>query len=145
MDVKLVKKHIGETIKARLDKSGLKQKDFAKKIGKEQGNLSKIFKSESIRTDDLVVISEVLDHNFFLDFCDCDFINRIETALSSLNSSAPAKDASRDILYDMLKGKDDEIKKLNDIISELKSKNAVLEYQLSQNTEGSVKNNIIAG
>lgn len=68
MNVKYKKLHIGQKIKEVLVSSKIKQTEFAEMLGKQQGNLSKIFKSETIKTDELIAISEILNHNFFADF-----------------------------------------------------------------------------
>ncbi len=58
--------HIGEEIKKVLNASDLSVTDFAKKINKSRGNIYSIFSRTAIETDLLVIISEVLDFDFFL-------------------------------------------------------------------------------
>ena len=86
MDVKLNKIHIGQSIKEKLHKSVLRQTEFADKIGEHQGNLSKMFRANSIKTDKLIAICEALDYNFFADFC------VFENEDTQSNESLPAGD-----------------------------------------------------
>ena len=56
---------IGEKIRSVIKEKGLVQKLVAEKIGTSERNLQKIFEKDSLNTDQLQKISEVLNHNFF--------------------------------------------------------------------------------
>jgi transcriptional regulator with XRE-family HTH domain len=57
--------HIGQLIRERLDKSGMKKSEFARRINKTSQNVYDIFERKSIDTGLLRQISEVLEFNFF--------------------------------------------------------------------------------
>ena len=57
--------HIGHTIKEKLEKSGMKKSEFARRINKTSQNVYDIFERKSIDTALLARISEVLEFNFF--------------------------------------------------------------------------------
>lgn len=62
--------HIGKLIQKKLDESNLSRKIFAERIHKSRSHLYKVFSRDYINTDDLLVISRVLKHNFFQYFSD---------------------------------------------------------------------------
>jgi hypothetical protein len=59
------KLHIGEDIKKVLSLSEMSVTEFAKKINKSRGNIYSIFLRNAIETDLLVIISDVLQYDFF--------------------------------------------------------------------------------
>ncbi|MEM7036465.1 MAG: helix-turn-helix transcriptional regulator [Bacteroidota bacterium] len=59
---------IGKIIKQVLDRSGMKLKVFAARIGTTRQNVYKIFDRQSISTDRLQKISQVLEYDFFKHF-----------------------------------------------------------------------------
>ena len=69
--------HIGQLIKAELERQERSVAWFAKKLYCERTNVYSIFKRESIDTDLLFRISVVLHRNFFTYYADelkkCDF------------------------------------------------------------------------
>ena len=62
--------HIGKLIEKKLNESNLSRKAFAERIHKSRSHLYKLFARDHINTDDLMAISKVLKHNFFLHFSD---------------------------------------------------------------------------
>jgi hypothetical protein len=60
--------HIGEKIKNVLDSSDISVSDFARKINKSRGNIYSIFSRETIDTNLLLKISNVLEYDFFMLF-----------------------------------------------------------------------------
>lgn len=59
--------HIGNLIKQVVKTSGLTRIEFAKQIHTSRSNLYVIFNRASINTEELITISQVLNHNFFWD------------------------------------------------------------------------------
>jgi plasmid maintenance system antidote protein VapI len=57
--------HIGQLIKDKLERSGMKKSEFARRINKTSQNVYDIFERKSIDTALLASISEVLHYNFF--------------------------------------------------------------------------------
>jgi hypothetical protein len=57
--------HIGQMIKARLEETGMKKSEFARRINRTSQNVYDIFQRKSIDTDLLSTISHILDCNFF--------------------------------------------------------------------------------
>lgn len=57
--------HIGEKIKQRLEAIGMSKSEFSRRINTSPQNVYGIFKRQSIDTDLLRQISDVLDFNFF--------------------------------------------------------------------------------
>ncbi|MEN9400956.1 MAG: hypothetical protein RL632_2059 [Bacteroidota bacterium] len=57
--------HIGNRIKARLEETGMKKSEFARRINRTSQNVYDIFQRKSIDTDLLATISQILDCNFF--------------------------------------------------------------------------------
>jgi hypothetical protein len=58
--------HIGKEIEKIYHKSGLKLSEFAKRINTSPRNVYSIFERPEIKTDQLLKISKVLSHDFFL-------------------------------------------------------------------------------
>jgi hypothetical protein len=58
--------HIGKEIEKIYHKSGLKLSEFAKRINTSPRNVYSIFERPEIKTDQLMKISKVLRHDFFL-------------------------------------------------------------------------------
>jgi transcriptional regulator with XRE-family HTH domain len=56
---------IGQKIKEVFESKKMRMNDFAEKIDTVRQNVYKIFQRDSIDTELLVKISEILDHNFF--------------------------------------------------------------------------------
>jgi transcriptional regulator with XRE-family HTH domain len=59
------KVHIGKKIREALNKSSMTVVEFAKKINLTRDGVYKILDKESVATDQLQKISEVLGHDFF--------------------------------------------------------------------------------
>jgi hypothetical protein len=57
--------HIGLLIKKKLEKSGMKKSEFARRINKTSQNVYDIFERKSIDTGLLRQIAEVLEFDFF--------------------------------------------------------------------------------
>jgi hypothetical protein len=57
--------HVGKEIEKVLRKSGMKTKDFARKINTTPRNVYSICARKEVKTDLLKIISKVLDYNFF--------------------------------------------------------------------------------
>lgn len=69
--MKLNRVNIGEIIRQKVDECGMSQSQFASKIGLLRQNIKKtVFDKESLDTNLLCVISEVLECNFF-DYYSC--------------------------------------------------------------------------
>ena len=60
--------HIGQLIKARLEETGMKKSEFARRINRSSQNVYDIFQRKSIDTDLLATISHILECNFFEPF-----------------------------------------------------------------------------
>lgn len=60
-----MKIHIGKIIESEFIKSGMKISHFAKMINTVPRNAYQIFEREEVKTGQLTIISEVLNHNFF--------------------------------------------------------------------------------
>ena len=60
--------HIGQLIKARLEETGMKKSEFARRINRTSQNVYDIFQRKSIDTDLLATISHILECNFFEPF-----------------------------------------------------------------------------
>ena len=58
--------HIGKLIQEELRKSGMSKKEFARRIETTSQNVYGIFKRETIDTGTLLIISKVLQFDFFL-------------------------------------------------------------------------------
>ena len=67
MDFKMKDVHIGTMIKEELVAQGRSVTWFAKSIYCEKSNVYKMFKRKSIDLEQLMIISQVLDHNFLRD------------------------------------------------------------------------------
>lgn len=57
--------HIGSLINTKLEESGLSKSEFARRINTSPQNVQGILKRASIDTESLLIISKVLDHDFF--------------------------------------------------------------------------------
>ena len=57
--------HIGKLIKERLEETGMKKSEFARRINRTSQNVYDIFERKSIDTGLLTSISEILNFNFF--------------------------------------------------------------------------------
>lgn len=57
--------HIGELIKAQVEKCNLSNAEFGRRINATGANVRDIYKRQSINTDQLLTIGEVLEHDFF--------------------------------------------------------------------------------
>ncbi|SKC71656.1 helix-turn-helix domain-containing protein [Ohtaekwangia koreensis] len=57
--------HVGQEIEKVLLDSGIKKKEFARRIHTSTRNVYSILKKKEIKTDQLIVISKVLNYNFF--------------------------------------------------------------------------------
>lgn len=70
MDFKMKDVHIGSLIHAELVRQGRTVNWLAKSIFCEKSNIYKMFKRKSVDLDQLIKISEVLNHNFLKDCFD---------------------------------------------------------------------------
>lgn len=61
--------HVGMAIERRIKELGMSKNDFAQKYGIPHTNVVRVLRKPSIDTNKLMTISEILDHNFFEDFC----------------------------------------------------------------------------
>ena len=69
--MKITRVNIGEKIFAKVQEKGMSQAKFAEMIGLQRQNIKKtVFEKESVDTNLLCVISEVLECNFF-DYYKC--------------------------------------------------------------------------
>jgi len=57
--------HIGKEIEKIYENSGMKTSEFAKRINTSTRNVYSIFARAEIKTDQLLQISQVLNHDFF--------------------------------------------------------------------------------
>ncbi len=57
--------HIGKLIKKRLLEAGMSKSEFARRINKTSQNVYDIFERKTIDTGLLMIISNILDYNFF--------------------------------------------------------------------------------
>jgi len=57
--------HIGKEIEKVYESSGMKLSEFAKRINTSTRNVYSIFERAEIKTDQLLKISKVLNHDFF--------------------------------------------------------------------------------
>lgn len=121
---------IGRAISIELEKQNMTKTEFARKFGIAQSNVNRILEKESIDTDKLVDISNILGFNFFTLFC------QDETPKIQINhpdvTDHSAFSANGDVLVDDHRGgldfstktKGDEsglVKSLQDHIATLKS------------------------
>jgi hypothetical protein len=72
-----MKKKIGQIIKEKLDASKMEVTVFAKAINKERSNIYNIFRRDSIDTELLKKIGQVLDYDFFQDLLEPETVKRI--------------------------------------------------------------------
>jgi len=70
-------KIIGQIIKERVKAQKMDVTEFAKMINKERSNIYDIFKRDSIDTDLLKKIGQILDYDFFQHFLEPKTINEI--------------------------------------------------------------------
>lgn len=76
-------KKIGEIIKERLEAENINVTKFATLIERERTNVYNIFKRESIDTDLLKKIGQVLNYDFFQHFIEPNTIEKIKYSNSS--------------------------------------------------------------
>jgi transcriptional regulator with XRE-family HTH domain len=60
-----MKIHIGKLILEKLKERGISKSEFARKVNKSRQNVQDVFKRESVDTQLLAEIGEVLDFDFF--------------------------------------------------------------------------------
>ncbi len=60
-----MEKHIGQLIKERLEATGMKKSEFARRINRTPQNVYDVFQRKSIDTELLATISSILHYNFF--------------------------------------------------------------------------------
>lgn len=80
--IALKKVHIGQVIKEEFDKANMSKSEFARKIGIPQQHINKLFDKESIDTDRLAKICEILNYNFFALYCE--FPTQVSAYLSAV-------------------------------------------------------------
>ncbi len=61
--------HIGDVITEYIKSSGISQLEFAKMMGIAQPEASRLLKREAVDTSKLEAVSNVLQHNFFEEYC----------------------------------------------------------------------------
>lgn len=71
-------KKIGQIIEERVRASKMEITTFAKAINSERSNVYNIFKRDSIDTELLKKIGQVLDYDFFIHFLDNETIEKIK-------------------------------------------------------------------
>ena len=96
-----MKKIIGQLIKERVDAQNLNVVDFAKLINKERTTVYDIFSRDSIDTDLLKKIGQVLRYDFFQEFLEPETVKEIVLKHSMTNK-----------IYVELSLSEDEAKKL---------------------------------
>jgi len=74
-----VKIHIGKLIEEKLNEMGMKKSEFAKRIYKQRQNVNDLLSKESIDTNDLLLVSEVLKFDFFTEYSNLLNINKQNT------------------------------------------------------------------
>lgn len=80
-----MKKIIGHLIKERVEAQNLNVVDFAKMINKERTTVYDIFSRDSIDTDLLKKIGQVLHYDFFQEFLDPETVKEIVLRNSMTN------------------------------------------------------------
>ncbi|MEI6062603.1 MAG: hypothetical protein WCR72_18010 [Bacteroidota bacterium] len=75
-----MERKIGEIIEEHVRLSKIDIVEFARAINKERSNVYNIFKRESIDTDLLKKIGQVLKYDFFQDFLEDDTIQKIKVS-----------------------------------------------------------------
>ena len=74
-----MKIHIGKLIEEKLNEMGMKKSEFAKRIYKQRQNVNDLLSKESIDTNDLLLVSEVLKFDFFTEYSNLLNINKQNT------------------------------------------------------------------
>lgn len=74
-----MKIHIGKLIEEKLNEMGMKKSEFAKRIYKQRQNVNDLLSKESIDTNDLLLVSEVLKFDFFIEYSNLLNINKQKT------------------------------------------------------------------
>ena len=69
LKIRVVNIHIGNIIEKKLTELGMKKSEFAKRIHKQRQNINDLLSKESIDTNDLILISEILKFDFFKELC----------------------------------------------------------------------------
>ncbi len=80
-----MKIHIGKLIEEKLNEMGMKKSEFAKRIYKQRQNVNDLLNKESIDTNDLLLISEVLKFDFFFEYSNILNINKHNTFILNEN------------------------------------------------------------
>ena len=68
LKIRVVNIHIGNIIEKKLTELGMKKSEFAKRIHKQRQNINDLLSKESIDTNDLILISEILKFDFFKEY-----------------------------------------------------------------------------
>lgn len=66
--MKTQKLHIGVNIQKELNRQNKTVAWFAEQMGLQRPNCYRIIRSESINTDRLILVSKILQHDFFKDY-----------------------------------------------------------------------------
>jgi len=74
--------HVGNLIKLRLSQLGMTKAEFARRINKSPQNIHDLLTRESVDTNLLITIGEVLNYNFFKAFID---YKQVDKELKSKN------------------------------------------------------------
>lgn len=99
--VKFGETQIGQTISDRLKILKMSQSEFAQLMGMFRSDVSKLLKKNSIGTDRLTQICQVLDHNFYqdllpVDFSDPDFLKDTSNDVAALAYELAKKELEKD-------------------------------------------------
>lgn len=92
--------HIGKKIKEVLDKTPMSVVDFAKSINLTRNGAYKVFEKETIDTGQLLSISKVLNHDFFV-YYEGSEVSGVEENKSEYGYAS--KDGLEEIKYTILK------------------------------------------
>jgi hypothetical protein len=112
MEVEIKKIDWKETLDEKMKNLKIKPIDLEKKCGRKNFSKNfarKYYDPDKVSIDDLIELSELMDHNFFYDFCNIEEIN-VSGVKSIIGNES--KDELNLILANMLKSKEDELKEL---------------------------------
>ena len=69
MNIAIKHIHVGKAIEARRTELGISKSELGRRIGIPQQHVNRILERETMETNRLIKVSEVLDFNFFSLFC----------------------------------------------------------------------------
>jgi transcriptional regulator with XRE-family HTH domain len=137
MDIKLNEIHVGQEIKKRLEELHMTKTEFGRQIGVPQQHINRILERETMETKKLVLVSKVLEKNFFALFCDISgiTINSSFSAIGLKNKGSVQNVISDAILAEKYNSALEKIKTLENDVAMLKDANAQLKSQLKDKDE----------